>query len=127
MTKGALAATKLSMQSLANATRGRALHRDDGLKRILLVEDDSDLSILLKDYLEAYFYRVTAAANGVEALKAVMDSDYDVIICDMVMPKMPGDMFYYAVQRTKPHLCERFIFVTAHGESPRVQEFLNQV
>jgi DNA-binding NarL/FixJ family response regulator len=45
----------------------------------------------------------------------------------MVMPRMPGDMFYHAVQRAKPHLCERFIFITAHGESPRTQDFLNRV
>jgi response regulator RpfG family c-di-GMP phosphodiesterase len=43
------------------------------------------------------------------------------------MPQMAGDMFYLAVRRVRPHLCERFIFVTAHQERPRVKEFLNQV
>ena len=56
-----------------------------------------------------------------------MDSVFDVVLCDVVMPQMPGDMFYYAVQRVQPQMCERFIFITAHGEDPRVVEFLNHV
>jgi len=97
------------------------------LKRILLVEDDPELAAMLKEFLEAYCYLVSAVANGVDALKAVMERAYEVIICDVVMPKMAGDAFYYAVQRIKPALCERFIFITAHGETQRMQEFLNHV
>lgn len=103
------------------------MHRSGNLKRVLVVEDDVDQTILLKDFLESYFYRVTVAANGVDALQAVLDTDFDVILCDVVMPHMPGDMFYHAVQKVKPRLCERFIFITAHGENVRVQEFLHQV
>ena len=115
------------MQTSARAIRGHALASNTEAKRILLVEDDTDLAMLLRDYLESYFYRVTTVANGVDGLKALMDSDFDVIVCDVVMPKMPGDMFYRAVQRIQPRLCERFLFITAHGENPRVMEFLNQV
>src|SRR2546429_6092416 len=114
------------MQTSARAIRGRALASNTEAKRILLVEDDTDLAMLLRDYLEGYFYRVTTVTNGVDGLKAIMDSDFDVIVCDVVMPKMPGDMFYRAVQRIQPRLCERFLFITAHGENPRVMEFLNQ-
>jgi len=97
------------------------------LKRILLVEDDPELTAMLKEFLEAYCYLVSTVANGVDALKAVMERAYEVIICDVVMPKMAGDAFYYAVQRIKPALCERFIFITAHGDTQRMQEFLNHV
>ena len=97
------------------------------VKRVLVVEDDPDQTLLLKDYLESYFYHVTVVTNGVEALKAIMEAEYDVILCDIVMPTMAGDMFYSAVQRVKPPLCERFIFITAHRENPRVKDFLNRV
>ena len=106
---------------------GRALLSGGEFKRILLVEDDAELTAVLKEFLEAYCYWVNAAANGVDALKAVMERSYDAIICDVMMPKMAGDAFYYAVQRVKPPLCERFIFITAHGDTPRMQEFLNHV
>ena len=41
-----------------------------------------------------------------------------------LMPTMPGDMFYLAVQKIKPHLCSRFLFVTGHGDDPRANAFL---
>jgi DNA-binding NarL/FixJ family response regulator len=68
---------------------------------------------------------VETAVDGAHALRCVMQRDFDVIICDMVMPKLPGNMFFLAVQRVKPRLCERFIFVTGHGESAGVREFLS--
>src|SRR2546421_7610587 len=111
------------MQTSARAIRGRALASNTEAKRILLVEDDTDLAMLLRDYLEGYFYRVTTVTNGVDGLKAIMDSDFDVIVCDVVMPKMPGDMFYRAVQRIQPRLCERFLFITAHGANPPATQF----
>jgi CheY-like chemotaxis protein len=115
------------MQSAASAIMSQALFPVGVFKRILLVEDDAELAAMLKEFLEAYGYRVTTAANGVDALNSVMERVYDVILCDMMMPKMAGDAFYYAVQRVKPDLCERFIFVTAHGDTQRMQEFFNHV
>ena len=114
------------MQSAAR-TIGRALLSGGEFKRILLVEDDAELAAMLKEFLEAYGYLVSTVANGVDALKAVMERVYELIICDVMMPKLTGDAFYYAVQRVKPALCERFIFITAHGETQRMQEFLNHV
>jgi CheY-like chemotaxis protein len=115
------------MQSSAKQFRDGVRSLSGNLKRILVVEDDPDQTLLLEDYLESYFYRVTAASNGVDGLKAVMEADFDVILCDIVMPAMPGDMFYHAIQRVKPQLCGRFIFLTAHPENSRVRDFLNRV
>jgi CheY-like chemotaxis protein len=96
-------------------------------RHILVVEDDSELAGMLDYFLRSRGYRVTAVSNGVDGLRAVMAEDFDAILCDMVMPQMPGDMFYLAVRRVRPHLCDRFVFVTAHQERPRVKEFLNHV
>src|SRR6266542_4607764 len=115
------------MKSAARTMMGRTLFSGGDFKRILLVEDDAELTAVLKEFLEAYCYRVSTVANGLDALKAVMERAYDLIICDVMMPKMAGDAFYYAVQRVKPALCERFIFITAHGDTQRMQEFLNHV
>jgi DNA-binding NarL/FixJ family response regulator len=59
-------------------------------------------------------------------VREVLALDFDVIVCDLLMPKMPGDMFYLAVERAKPHLCKRFLFITGHGGNPRVEEFLKK-
>jgi DNA-binding response OmpR family regulator len=97
------------------------------IRNILLVDDDVELANTLKLLLESRNYVVTTVQDGIHALREVMDFDFDVIICDLMMPNMPGDMFYLAVQKTKPDLCRRFIFVTGHGTDPKVENFLKRV
>jgi hypothetical protein len=45
----------------------------------------------------------------------------------MVMPNLPGDMFYLAVERTKPGLCKRFLFMTGHAADPKWDSFIRKV
>ena len=97
------------------------------IKNILLVDDDVELANTLKTLLESRNFVVTTVQDGVNALREVMDFDFDVIICDLLMPNMPGDMFYLAVQKTKPELCRRFLFLTDHGDDPKVEAFLKRV
>ena len=97
------------------------------IKSILLLDDDEQLSETLKALLEAHNFVVTLARNGVEGVREVMAMDFDVVICDMMMPQMPGDMFYLAVQRTKPQLCDRFIFITGHSGNEKIEAFIKQV
>jgi DNA-binding NtrC family response regulator len=97
------------------------------IKNVLLLDDDVELVEALKALLESRNFLVTTVANGAEGLREIMSLDFDIIICDMIMPHMPGDMFYLAVKKTKPHLCSRFIFITGHSENPRVDRFLKEV
>lgn len=103
------------------------LEEAGGFKKVLLLEDDEQMAQILKEILEAQAYQVVAVQSGVEGLKEVMASDFDVILCDMLMPTVPGDMFYLAVERTKPHLCKRFIFITGHRGDTKVDEFIRKV
>jgi DNA-binding NtrC family response regulator len=96
------------------------------IKSILLLDDDIELADTLKHLLESHNFIVTTVKNGVEGLHEIMRLDFDVIMCDILMPQMAGDMFYIAVQRTKPHLCDRFIFITGHADNPKVTEFLSK-
>jgi DNA-binding response OmpR family regulator len=95
------------------------------IKSILLLDDDIDLADTLKHLLETHNFVVTTVPNGVEGVREIMRFDFDLIMCDMMMPHMPGDMFYFAVQRTKPHLCPRFIFITGFPDKPEVVHFLS--
>lgn len=97
------------------------------IRNVLLVEDDVEVAITTKAFLEAEDFMVTTVTNGAEGLREVMAFDFDAIVCDMMMPKMPGDMFYVAVSRAKPYMCRRFIFVTGFGGDPRVAEFIEKV
>jgi len=96
-------------------------------KRILLLEDDETLKDAIKDFLEANFYEVVSVSNGAEGVRAVLKDDFDIVICDMMMPKLPGDMFYTAVERMRPELCRRFVFITGHGHNPKINDFIKKV
>ena len=96
-------------------------------RHILVVDDDPDVAQSYKDMLQANDYMVSTCSNGVEALKMVMQMDVDAIFCDMMMPQMAGDMFYMAVERVKPHLCKRFIFVTGYEGNPKYEAFFKKV
>ena len=100
---------------------------DLDIKSILLLDDDIELADTLKLLLESRNFVVTTVKNGVEGLHEVMSFDFDIVMCDMMMPTMPGDMFYLAVQRTKPQLCSRFIFITGHSGNPKIDDFLKKV
>lgn len=101
--------------------------KSEAYRDILMLEDDSELLDLLRTYLEAQHFRVTTVSNGVEGLKRVMAQDYDVIVCDMLMPNLAGDMFFIAVQKVKPHLCSRFIFMTGQKGDRKIDEFVRKV
>ena len=93
----------------------------------MLLDDDIELCEVLMAVLGESGYEVTAVHRGLEGVRAIVTRDYDAIVCDMMMPTMPGDMFYFAVQRLKPHLCSRFIFITGHQGAPKVEAFLSSV
>jgi len=99
-----------------------------GPKRVLIVEDEAEFAMMIKEFLESQGnFLVTFASDGVVAIKQVMAGDFDVILCDMVMPNLAGDMFYLAVERVRPHLCKRFIFMTGHKGDAKIAAFIRKV
>jgi len=97
------------------------------IKKVLLLEDDELVSKFIRIALESKGMNVVSVANGVEGIHAIKNVDFEAIICDMMMPKLPGDMFYLAVERIKPHLCPRFIFISGYKDDPKITEFLKKV
>ena len=96
-------------------------------RTVLVLEDDPVMANLLKDYLQARKFLVTHVRGGAEGVQKILAADFDVILCDMVMPGFPGDMFYRAVGRARPHLCKRFIFMTGHTGDTRIDEFIRGI
>jgi CheY-like chemotaxis protein len=99
----------------------------DVAKTVLLLDDDSKFVELLRTFLLSQGFRVTCVTTGAEGLRRIMSADFDVILCDLVMPTLPGDMFYLAVERIKPRLCPRFIFISGHGADPKWGAFIRRV
>ena len=96
-------------------------------RKVLLLEDDPHFRNIMTDYLTESGYEVVGVQNGVEGVHEILASDFEIILCDMMMPTLPGDMFYRAVERMRPHLCDRFIFMTGHRGNPKVTDFIHSV
>jgi CheY-like chemotaxis protein len=96
-------------------------------RNVLILDDDYAFADMTRMILEQHGYAVDVAGDGVQGIKKIMVSDYSVILCDMVMPHLAGDMFYTAIERVKPHLCRRFVFVTGQQGDRKVDEFIRKV
>ena len=73
------------------------------MKTVLMLEDDPHCTKLLREFLESHSFRVTCVTNGADGVRQILDQDFDILLCDLFMPHLPGDMFYKAVERTKAH------------------------
>lgn len=60
------------------------------MQTILIVEDDADIQELLQNFLQEVGYRVTVAGDGVEALALFSENQYDLILLDIMLPKIDG-------------------------------------
>jgi PAS domain S-box-containing protein len=80
--------------------------RDDRMKglRILVVDDDLGICRSLKEILEAEGCAVETACDGDEGLQRVRSGDFDVVLSDVVMPKLDGYELYKEVRRLRPGL-----------------------
>jgi CheY-like chemotaxis protein len=95
--------------------------------KVLLLEDDAAFREIMTDFLQENGFEVTPTQNGVEGVHHVLASDFELILCDLMMPTLPGDMFFRAVERMRPHLCARFVFMTGHRGNQRINDFIDSV
>ena len=86
-------------------------------KRLLLIDDDPNLILLVKDYLEFRGYEVITAENGREALDMLEQDIPDMIICDVMMPEMDGYAFVNHVREDDRTNWIPVLFLSAKGQS----------
>lgn len=60
------------------------------MQRILIVEDDFDIQELLQNFLQEMGYEIGIASDGVEALSLFANEKYDLILLDIMLPKIDG-------------------------------------
>lgn len=101
--------------------------RGTGIQSVLIVEDDIPFGDLLRTFLESHPFCVTRVTDGAEGLRQLSATDFDLIISDMVLPNLTGDQLYLEVEKIKPHLCSRFIFMTGHHADPKSDNFIRRV
>lgn len=82
-----------------------------GSKKILLVEDDPNFGTVLKDYLSLHDYNVTHAKDGIDGLIMFKNSDFDLCILDVMMPRKDGFSLAQDIRVTNKEV--PIIFLTA--------------
>jgi DNA-binding NarL/FixJ family response regulator len=85
--------------------------------RILLVDDDSSCTALLTEFFELQGYQTEVAENGERAIQALSEHLPDLIVTDVVMPKVDGLMLLEEVRSSMDTNWIPFIFLTARSLS----------
>lgn len=86
-------------------------------KRLLLIDDDPNLILLVKDYLEFRGYEVVTAENGRDAIDILTRQQPDMIICDVMMPEMDGYSFVESIRQDNRTNWIPVMFLSAKGQS----------
>lgn len=83
---------------------------------ILLIEDEAAIRRVLSKILqeESKNYKVTEAVDGLEGVELVRDNDYDLVLCDIKMPKMDGVEVLIAIKKIKPEI--PVVMISGHGD-----------
>ena len=81
--------------------------------RILIVDDEELIRTVIKEYAEIEGYETDEASNGLEAIDKCKENSYDLIIMDIMMPKLDG---YQAVKEIQKEKNTPILMLSARGE-----------
>ena len=84
------------------------------MKRILIVEDDQDIAVLEKDYLEASGYTADIVSDGAIVVSTILRGEYDLILLDLMLPNYSG---YDICREIRGKIDVPILMVTARTES----------
>jgi CheY-like chemotaxis protein len=91
---------------------------------VLVVEDEPALALAVTDALRDAGYLVDRAADGQDALARVTAQPFDLVICDLKMPRLDGKAFYRALSEAVPGLARRVVFMTGDVAGTDAEQFL---
>ncbi len=114
-----------------NAPAARAAQQPISLEafkglRVLVVEDEPALAVAVSEALEDAGFTVDRAGDGEEGLTRLTEARYDLIVCDLKMPRIDGMQFYRAMAAATPALARRVIFVPGDVAGTDAERFLEE-
>jgi DNA-binding response OmpR family regulator len=85
--------------------------------RVLLVEDDPGIQMLLQRFLHRQGCTVDTVSDGAAALRTVRETHYDVVLLDLMMPHVNGFELIRELRESAPNVLSRTIVLTAASEA----------
>ncbi len=104
------------MPNSASTAYLTTLRKTRSSKRILIVDDEKDIVNLIKYQLKAEGYQVVTAFDGLEALEKVAEEKPDLVILDIMMPKVDGWVVCHSVKGNISTRNTRVIILTAKSQ-----------
>lgn len=96
--------------------------------RVLVIDDDPTVLRVLRRMLTAASHEVVTSRRAQVALRLIgQQPEFDVIVCDVIMPEMNGVAFYQQVLETKPDLASRIIFLSGGARAELAGEFFSSL
>lgn len=83
------------------------------MNKLLIVDDEEKIREVLREYGEFEGYEITEAEDGMEAVNLCKDKDFDLIVMDIMMPRLDG---YSAVKEIRKHKNIPVLMLSARGE-----------
>jgi DNA-binding NtrC family response regulator len=93
------------------------------MSKILIIDDEKAIRYSLKDIIEYEGHTVSEAEDGLSGLKMITENDYDIVFCDIKMPKMDG------IEVLEKALSEKFVkfcMISGHGTIATAVECLKK-
>lgn len=95
-------------------------------KRILALDDEEILRMVIRDQLEAAEYVVVSVASGIEAMEQAEANPFDLIILDLLMPQPNGFKVFDRLKELSVASRTPILILTVVGLEPQVQELLER-
>jgi CheY-like chemotaxis protein len=83
------------------------------VKRALVVDDDSAIRSLVATVLQLEGFDVAVAADGIEAVERLREDDFDIVVLDLMMPRLDGQGVIETVARERGQSLPPFLIMTA--------------
>lgn len=90
--------------------------------KILIIEDEYEVRSSIRELLESNNYKVFSASDGVEGVELAKEITPDLIICDILMPKMTGYEVIETLMKEPEFAAVPFLFLTAKAEMTDFRE-----
>ncbi|HEX8644248.1 MAG TPA: PAS domain S-box protein [Allosphingosinicella sp.] len=95
-------------------------------RRALVVDDEADIADTIRELLEREGFEVVVAQDGGSALRALDQSEFDVVLSDLRMPGVSGPEMYARLKEVRPQLLGRIAFVTGDTLGASMDAFLKE-